>query len=317
MAISGSAALRAIEDPRTGLGDAPEARDWKRFRGALACSWCKGDIAESDAALLCANCGSKWPVVGGAPDFRPQYQPEYLENWQKFQNEFERESYDPKHALRDREGCREVYETLPVPIAGNFLDVGGADGLVRHFLPANVAYLCTDPFIGAPGVAQARAQNPGFREVFPCVAEPYSFVCALAERLPVKSRNFDFVHMRSMLDHVYDPLETLREGYRCLRPGGHLLLGLSAHGGATRTLERGIAGMVAKGYRVLRYEGIVEFSSRVLGRLAGHRDNHLRHPFIQDLRSLLTRSGFEILWEHWTAPPFEHVVYILVRRPLQ
>ncbi|SRR5713226_1667787 len=300
-----------------GLGDEPVARDWRKFWGMLACPWCKGDLTESDVALLCANCGSKWLVVGGVPDFRPEYQPEYLENWQKFQDEFEHELYDPTQALRDREGCREVYEMLPVPIAGNFLDVGGADGLVRHFLPANVDYLCTDPFIGAPGVAQARGQNPGFPEVYPCITEPYSFVCALAERLPVKSRAFDFVHMRSMLDHVYDPIETLKEGYRCLRPGGYLLLGLSARGGATRTLEPGIAGILARGFRVLRHEGIVEFSGRVLARLAGHRDNHLRHPSIQNLRSLLTKSRFEILWEHWTAPPFEHVVYILVRRPLE
>src|SRR6266446_584001 len=317
MAVTSSAALRPIEEPRPDPGDAPERRDWRRFLGMLACPRCKGNLLEGNQALLCVNCGSNWPLVDGAPDFRPECQPECLENWQKFQSEFERESYDPKHALRDREGCREVYERLPVPIVGNFLDVGGADGTVRHFLPPNVHYLCIDPFVDTPRVALTRAGDPGFREVFPCLAEPYPFLCSLAERLPLKSRQFDWVHMRSMLDHAYDPFETLKEGYRCLRPGGHLLLGLSAHGGATRTLESGIAGILARGYRVLRYEGIVEFSARVLARLVGHRDNHLRHPSIQDLRSLLTKSGFEILWEHWTAPPYEHVVYILVRRPLQ
>ncbi len=314
MTTSSSAVLRATMDGRNSLRDAPRKCDWTEFRDLLACPRCKSDLVEAHEALRCLDCAVRWPLVNGAPDFRPEYQPEYLENWRKFQHEMETESYAPKQALRNREGCREVYETLPVAISGNFLDVGGADGTVRHFLPANVHYLCTDPFVDALKVALTRAGDHGFRDVFPCLAEPYPFLCALAERLPLKSQQFDWVHMRSMLDHVYDPFETLKEAFRCLRPGGHLILGLGVRGGRAKTLEPGLTGLLAKAYRVLRYEGLSEFSTRLLGRLAGHRDNHLWHPSIDDLRSLLTRSGFEILREQWTAPPFDYVVYLLARR---
>lgn len=316
MTILSSIDWRAIGDSRGRREDIPEKYDWKRFRGMLVCPWCKGDLTEGQAALLCASCGSKWPLVGCVPDFRHDGKTARFNAWHRFQSEFEREAYEPRHALRDREGCREVYERLPIAIKGRFLDVGGADATVRYFLPRDVEYLCVDPFLEAPRLAQARGQDSQFREVFPCFAEAYAFVCAMAECLPIRSRQFDWVHMRSMIDHVLDPVGVLKEGFRCLRPGGYLLIGVSARGGSAKTVEPGLVGLLAQSYRVLHYEGSKEFALRAIRRIRGHRDHHLWHPSIEDLRTLVTNSGFQILHQNWTSPPFDHVVYMLARRPI-
>jgi SAM-dependent methyltransferase len=307
----------AIEKGKQGTQSIPARDDWRNFRDILGCPLCKGDLTESQATFLCPNCSSKWPMVGRIPDFRQHSGTEPFKRWQQFQNEFEREAYEPKYAFRDREGCREVYEQLPAAIQGAFLDIGGADGTVRYFLPRDVAYLCVDPFLEAPRLALARGQDAKFREVFPCFTEPYAFVCAMAERLPIRSGQFDWVHMRSMIDHVADPPAVLKEAFRCLKPGGYLLMGVSARGGKAKTVEPGLVGLLAQAYRVLHYEGPKEFAHRLIRRLRGHRDHHLWHPSVHDLRTLLTGSGLLILHETWTSPPFDHVVYLLATRPIE
>lgn len=292
----------------------PSPELWEGFRDVLVCPGCKGELRKLCASFLCEDCGAGWPLGGSVPDFRMAPSSSSFRRWRQFQDEFEADTYEPRYALRDREGCREVYEELPIAMQGRFLDVGGADATVRHFLSPEVDYLCVDPFLEAPTLARRRGQNPDFREVYPCLAQPYAFVCALAECLPLRSRQFDWVHMRSMIDHVLDPGAAIREGFRCLAPGGHLLLGLSARGGAARTVDPGPAGLLAQAARVLRYEGPKEFGIRALRRLRGHRDHHLWHPSVDDLRTLLANCGFEVLFEKWTSPPFDHVVYLLARR---
>jgi SAM-dependent methyltransferase len=293
----------------------PSTASWKAVRDLLVCARCKGELRKLRELLLCRDCGTRWPVGASAPDFRVESPSPAFRDWRRFQSEFERESYEPRYALRDREGCREVYEELPIEMRGRFVDVGGADATVRHFLPPHVEYLCVDPYPEAPSLARRRGADPRFREVYPCLAEPYAFVCGLAEFLPLRSRQFDWVHMRSMIDHVLDPAAVIREGFRCLKPGGHLLLGLSVQGGAGKAVDPGLRGLAAQAARVLRYEGRKEFGVRVLRRLRGHRDHHLWHPSVDDLRSLLVNSGFTVLYEKWTSPPFDHVLYFLAQRP--
>jgi ubiquinone/menaquinone biosynthesis C-methylase UbiE len=48
-----------------------------------------------------------------------------------------------------------------------------------------------------------------------------------AEDLPLKAASSDFVLLKEVLDHCYDPLAVLKEAYRVLRPGGELLITLT------------------------------------------------------------------------------------------
>ena len=66
---------------------------------------------------------------------------------------------------------------------------------------------------------------------YPCLKEPLNFVAGVAERLPFQSKMFDYVHMRSVLDHLHDPYIAMKEAWRILKPEGKLLIGLSVTGG--------------------------------------------------------------------------------------
>lgn len=69
------------------------------------------------------------------------------------------------------------------------------------------------------------AEAPGhFRRVFPDVApELFSFVQSDASSLPLADGSFDVVTCQTMLMHLAEPLEALREMLRILRTGGLLI----------------------------------------------------------------------------------------------
>jgi len=49
---------------------------------------------------------------------------------------------------------------------------------------------------------------------YPCLDQHLNFIAACAEFLPLQSNSFDWVHMRSMLDHVQSPDLALMEAHR-------------------------------------------------------------------------------------------------------
>ena len=53
---------------------------------------------------------------------------------------------------------------------------------------------------------------------------PVQFVCASAESLPFPEESFDGVLLNEVLEHVTDEVQTLREIFRVLRPGGYLIV---------------------------------------------------------------------------------------------
>lgn len=55
----------------------------------------------------------------------------------------------------------------------------------------------------------------------------WKLVRGKAEKLPLKANSADFVLIKEVLDHCYDPLKVMKEACRILRPGGELLITLT------------------------------------------------------------------------------------------
>ena len=194
-------------------------------RALVVCPACRGELRFSVARACCLTCGREFPQ----PDER------YLDL-------FPRDSWDPGTARwAARQGEMEVayqdlardpveavaaYRTDYGPFAatlatygGRVLDIGGGNGLVRHYLMRDADYLVVDPSVEWLGSAWSAIDAE-----FPCLAEPLCFVRGVGEALPFPDATFDAALSIWSLNHAARPAQMIREACRVLRPGGRLLL---------------------------------------------------------------------------------------------
>jgi SAM-dependent methyltransferase len=104
-------------------------------------------------------------------------------------------------------------------LTGRVLDVGGGNGVVRHYLPGGVEYVLLEPelaWLDAPWTALAPR--------FPCLATPTCFVRGVGEHMPFADAAFEAVLGFWSLNHAARPSTVIAEAARVLRPGGLLLL---------------------------------------------------------------------------------------------
>jgi SAM-dependent methyltransferase len=112
-----------------------------------------------------------------------------------------------RHVIKVLPAALEVLAPdLHVPSDGRILDYGGAEKPYRRFFPATVEYVEAD----FPGIPDADL------EIRPDGS------------LPAPDESFDAILSTQVLEHVADPRLYVSEGFRCLRPGGRILL--STHG---------------------------------------------------------------------------------------
>lgn len=100
---------------------------------------------------------------------------------------------------------------------GDWLDCGCANG---SYTAALLDYGTTTA-VGVDTLTEriARAHS-SWASLYPQLR----FVSASAEGLPFPDASFDGVLLNEVLEHVTDELQTLREIFRILRPGGHLVI---------------------------------------------------------------------------------------------
>lgn len=181
---------------------------------------------------------------------------------------------------RERKIDSVVYDQIKM--AGRVLDVGGSIGSIRDFLPKETQFLSVDPFIGCTDhIPEAK------KAVYPCLTEHLNFIAACAEFLPFQAQSFDWVHMRSMLDHVHSPDLALMEARRVLKPDGKLVIGLYVDGGKNgrRTFDRQLKEIARP---ILTTIGFRRF-----------KDHHLFHPTLKNLRKIVIDNGFKIDDIYW------------------
>lgn len=291
----------------------------------LCCPFCKSDISLSENEALCSSCGSQYRsklVNTGSQkekvfDFKIDYPKEFMPDghvkWSELQNEFEdyHDHYtelDNKNYYNDEiDSVREIYQT-EFKLSGKILDVGGNQGRLRHYLdlenPEN-KYLSIDPYINA---FENISKSNILLNSYPCLSQSCNFINGSAEFLPIKSQTFDWVHMRSVIDHFENPFFALKEAYRVLKTGGHLLIGLAIE-------EKGMdASLPQRIINKISNEGLPSIASavqrRVKGLIKGHHDDHMFRFGDEDLISLVKKCGFEIEKIHWQKPPYSFCIYI-------
>lgn len=217
---------------------------------------------------------------------------EFFENWEKNGVGYQsgKEAY-----LDEINADSEIYEEFL--LTGKVLDVGGLSGTVRHFLSQDSQYVCIDPFENAPSAFTSEKM-----EAYHCLAAPYNFVVGNAEFLPFKENSFDFIHMRSMLDHVQVPDLAILEAKRVLVDDGFLLIGMSVEGGLDGKIPF-----------FDNFKNVIRF---VLGALGVRRyvDHHTWHPTYEGLLKLARDNGFRLSRELWQSKWKGRVVYALFEK---
>lgn len=287
----------------------------------LCCPLCKGGLTSESSSYRCRDCGSIYPLEvtsgGEVYDFRihrpDRLAPASFAKWEYFQ-----ELYEDVHrdfSERDRlqeyldeiDSVREVYEE-EFRIEGSVLDVGGHQGRLRHYLDLdkNPVYVSVDPFLEV----FRDADKANLLQAYPCLGSRCNFLCCYAENLPFRAGNFDWVHMRSVIDHFADPYLALKEAYRVLKPRGRLLIGLAIQERVSSSPKTILDRMSRK----TKNEGIVSMLRSVPAKLAGNvlpgHDDHNFRPTYQALHELISASGFMVEKEHWQKPPFSYVLYL-------
>jgi ubiquinone/menaquinone biosynthesis C-methylase UbiE len=220
--------------------------------------------------------------------------------------------------LNEIDSVREIY-TKEFGISGKVLDVGGHQGRLRHYLDDDVSlYVSIDPFVN---VFERMDKQPKLIEAYPCLLEPCNFLCADAELLPFKSESFDWIHMRSSVDHFADPFQAFLEAFRCCKTGGNLLVGLAivdkihehAHFASDLPLRFVVFNKIIN---KLRAEGVDGLGKSIWRKLT-KKDDHIYRFTYEQLLDLFRKTGWKIVKEHWQKPPFDFCIYASAEKVIQ
>jgi len=288
----------------------------------LRCPLCKAHLQSRTDSFVCELCASTYGTYAidtgsgkeSIYDFRihrPSYCcPAGWSEWDDKQDLYEDTYRDLSNVdnydtyAREISGVATIY-TEQFVIAGKVLDVGGNIGKLRHFLTDAVSlYVSVDPYLN---ILSDMALRRNLLKAYPCLHKPLNFLAGCGESLPLAEGSFDWVHMRSVLDHFYDPWIVLKEARRLLKPGGRLLIGLRVAGalgskqGDTAVQHR-IASTIYRARTKLRQEGIPGLCKGLAARirsLGREPDDHMWHWTYANLKDVLLRVGFAVEKEYW------------------
>lgn len=265
------------------------------LRKRLVCPVSKAPLSLNDG-LMTAPCGFKYRKN----DFRVGL--EFSQDWSEGQAEYESFEKNWLRAVNHPDKLTDLdNETADVyneiQMNGDVLDVGGAYGFVirQAGLDPN-RYVSLDPI----DMNWTRLQE------YKHIDEHYS-ICRAAERirgfaefLPFADASFDFVHMRSCIDHFANPTLALMEAFRVIRRGGRLVVGISLEGSYKKDLAglKGLVKRMASTSPALRH--MIEFV---------RHDHHMFHPTRDSLKELIEKNGFNIEKEIWQQT-YHNVIYL-------
>lgn len=228
---------------------------WPQWLEAmLACPECHGDIQRQLHAFCCPSCRVLFPLVSGKPDFRRSlvFEPQKIGVWRQLQANGER-SYRANPTANCSQGSAPFLAALRdfIDLRGRILDIGCGPMGVPGYIPRD----CYRDYVGIEPLDLA-------------IDCGLPILPALAERLPLADGSFDRVLLISVLDHVLDPAQALKEAARVTAQGG--LIHVMTHDPAPT--EQHLSDNLLLGLlRILRAEGWQAVAQRILARIRSRR----------------------------------------------
>ena len=279
----------------------------------ICCSFCKNEIKEYQNEYKCFHCGLSFPkikICNGSEqldtthDFRihrpDDVKSDIYKEWESTEDQYEKFHKDLslkddyEEYLAEIDSVKEIY-TDEFNLSGSVLDVGGHQGRLRHYLSQDVNfYISIDPLAS---VFDNIYLQKNLLKAFPSLNEPCYFLVAHAEQLPIKPNSFDWIHMRSVVDHFYDPYIALLEAFRCAkcRGQGNLLIGLA----------------IMEKYHAMHKQKTVGWSLKNILKKTYTKanDDHMFRLGHKQLHELCKKAGWRLVKEHWQKEPFSFCLY--------
>lgn len=189
----------------------------------LVCPICKGELTHSSGALTCTECREHFPQPSSDWfNLLPAHVLEHDESdWEERQEKMEKwyNDLDTDEAVHCFTIDYKPYAPLLATLSGRILDLGGGNGVVRHYLPDEAQYVSLDPSLD-----WLQAEWSSLADAFPCLETPPDFVRGVGEHLPFQVQAFDAVLAFWSLNHVSQPEAVFHEVHRVLKPGGKFLV---------------------------------------------------------------------------------------------
>ena len=313
-----------------------------KTKSLLCCPFCHSSIAVLKDGFVCRACRLFFPLLMLStgeeeqnitydfrilkPDFaKSQNERQWdstQENYKIYHHEKRKNDDQLKEYLDAIESVREIY-TEEFNLSGSILDVGGEIGTLRHYLENRVSsYINVDPLDSA---FDRLANCNNLLRAYPELKKPCNFIIANAEKLPFLSNSFDWIHMRSTIDHFFDPYIAVLESFRCIKNGGRLLIGLSiidkienlsSQVKKTKLKSNRASDLKQKIKTVFGVKNIAilyKIKNILLRKTYNHHAHEDEHMFCfthRELIELCTFAGWKLEKEHWQKAPFEHCLYV-------
>jgi len=311
---------------------------------SLCCPLCKWTVEMVGEKFVCKDCGTEYCKHSVVQERHKEYVldfrihrtayciPATVAKWTDVQEGYKkyhraRRSIDDLTVYLDEiDSVKEIY-TEEFSIKGKVLDVGGGQGRLRHFLGDKDVplYVSIDPYLE---VFQNLEAQPNLLKAYPCLRKPCNFLSCYAENLPFNKNTFDYVHIRSVLDHIQDPYLALKEAYRVLKVDGTLLIGLTVSGGQSslktdnnydsyNNVSQSVS-IISKVKRKFKYEGLPGLARGAIRKVMKKREkkipDHMFRWTYEDLIDLVRKTGFKVVKEHWQKPPFTMCIYLSAKK---
>lgn len=186
----------------------------------LVCPACKGVLRTVDSSLQCQACHSTYPIIDGVPCFAPinldEHQKSELESAQSRIVHLRGSSRKPENLvipkwLKGRLDQKTTDEQTRIIIIGG----GSRDDLphIASNFKFNIDHLAHEYIKLASGIPRAQATEGAIKHV-----------ASTSESLPFRDKYADIVFSKNSLDHVSNPLKTMLEIHRVLKPEGRFFL---------------------------------------------------------------------------------------------
>jgi SAM-dependent methyltransferase len=266
------------------------------MRWILVCPLCKGALDVTAGVIACRTGHLR--IEQTRPDCVDLLPREItgtdLGRWSERQVTMKEWYRDLLATPADAAACFEqdyrVHSAVLRTLSGRVLDIGGGNGVARHYLGKGVQYIALEPDLGwldAPWADLA--------DRFACLASPPCFVRGIGEYMPFTDASFDAALGFWSLNHAVDPPAVIAEAARILRPGGLLLLVLEDMPPSWVDLARtGL--LTSRPWRTARLVGH-KLGSALLGRPWPLQPDHVRLTEVE-LRAWV-EDRFEIAARRW------------------